>query len=81
MHKKGRIRYHLKKAEVRSLYEEDGTKEQSNSQLFQKYTKDVYMIKSMIFSKIDFQISVRLSRGFQYLKCTSFHSRKYAVSP
>lgn len=33
------------------------------------------------FSKIDFQISVRLSRGFQYLKCTSFHSRKYAVSP
>ena len=31
MHKKGRIRYHLQKAEVRSLYEEDGTKEQSNS--------------------------------------------------
>lgn len=70
MHKKERIRYHLKKAEVRSLYEEDGTKEQSNSQLFQKYTKDVYMIKSMIFFENRFS---NISSAFSRVSIPKMH--------
>ena len=50
----------FKKAEVRPLYKKDGRKEKVTTdllvffQIFQKFTKGVCMIRSMIFLKINF---------------------------
>ena len=50
----------FKKAEVHPLYKKDGRKEKMTTdlsvffQMLQKFTKDVFMIKSMIFQKINF---------------------------
>ena len=47
-------------------------------QMFQKFTKGVCIIRSIIFLKTNFSMSMRNSQGFQCPKCNSFHGRKDA---